>query len=93
MLRARSNVRRSATGELLLEALDHRDRRGVDPPQDRDVERDEVAEQHERQDALYGLVAARGEAGAPEDVFVADRTLQILGLLWLLCFGVGTYVG
>ena len=40
----------------------------------------------------YGLVAARGEAGAPEDVFAHDRTLQILGLLWLLFFGVGTYV-
>jgi decaprenyl-phosphate phosphoribosyltransferase len=41
----------------------------------------------------YGLVATRGEAGAPEDVFAHDRTLQVLGLLWLLCFGVGTYVG
>ena len=40
----------------------------------------------------YGLVAARGEAGAPEDVFAHDRTLQILGLLWLVIFGVGTYV-
>ena len=40
----------------------------------------------------YGLVSARGEAGAPEDVFAADRTLQILGLLWALTYGVGVYV-
>lgn len=41
----------------------------------------------------YALLAARGEAGAPEDVFAADRTLQILGLLWLLFYGVGVYAG
>ena len=39
----------------------------------------------------YGLVAARGEAGAPEDVFSGDRTLQLLGLLWLVFFATGTY--
>lgn len=41
----------------------------------------------------YALLAARGEAGAPEDVFGADRTLQILALLWLLAYGGGVYVG
>ncbi len=39
----------------------------------------------------YALLAARGEAGAPEDVFAADRTLQVLGLLWLLTYGAGVY--
>jgi decaprenyl-phosphate phosphoribosyltransferase len=40
----------------------------------------------------YALLSARGEAGAPEDVFAGDRTIQILGLLWLLSYGVGVYV-
>ncbi len=41
----------------------------------------------------YALLSARGEAGAPEDVFASDRTLQVLGLLWLLTYGAGVYVG
>lgn len=41
----------------------------------------------------YALLAARGEAGAPEDVFAADRTLQILVLLWLISYGGGVYAG
>jgi len=40
----------------------------------------------------YALLSARGEAGAPEDVFAGDRTIQILGLLWLLSYGAGVYV-
>lgn len=41
----------------------------------------------------YALLSARGEAGAPEDVFASDRTLQVLGLLWLVAYGVGVYAG
>ena len=41
----------------------------------------------------YALLAARGEAGAPEDVFAGDRTIQVLGLLWLVLYGVGVYAG
>ncbi|MPZ72729.1 MAG: decaprenyl-phosphate phosphoribosyltransferase [Nitriliruptorales bacterium] len=41
----------------------------------------------------YALLAAKGEAGAPEDVFASDRTLQILGLLWLVTYGGGVYAG
>ena len=41
----------------------------------------------------YALLSARGEAGAPEDVFASDRTLQVLGLLWLAFYGVGVYAG
>lgn len=40
----------------------------------------------------YGLVLERGEGGAPEEVFLADRVLQGLGLLWLICVGLGVYV-
>jgi decaprenyl-phosphate phosphoribosyltransferase len=40
----------------------------------------------------YALLAERGEAGAPEDVFLGDRTVLVLGALWALAFGVGIYV-
>jgi decaprenyl-phosphate phosphoribosyltransferase len=40
----------------------------------------------------YGLVLETGRGGAPEDVFFSDRTLQALGALWLLTFGVGHYL-
>lgn len=40
----------------------------------------------------YALLAERGEAGAPEDVFLEDRTMLVLGALWALSFAVGTYV-
>ena len=42
---------------------------------------------------VYALLAARGQAGAPEQVLARDRTLQVLGLIWLLLYGVGVYVG
>lgn len=41
----------------------------------------------------YALLSARGEAGAPEDVFTTDRTLQVLAALWLLTYGAGVYAG
>ena len=41
----------------------------------------------------YALLAARGEAGAPEEVFAADRTIQVLGLLWVILYGGGVYAG
>ncbi len=41
----------------------------------------------------YALVAAHGRAGAPEDVFLSDRTLQVLGLLWAGAYAAGVYAG
>jgi decaprenyl-phosphate phosphoribosyltransferase len=41
----------------------------------------------------YGLVLERGEGGAPEEVFLSDRVLQALGLIWLVTFLLGVYVG
>jgi len=32
----------------------------------------------------YAVDIDRGEAGAPEDIVLGDRVLQVLGLLWLL---------
>lgn len=37
----------------------------------------------------YGLRLDAGEGGAPEDVVLEDRTLQLLGLLWALTFLAG----
>jgi len=41
----------------------------------------------------YALVAAHGRAGAPEDVFLHDRTVQVLGLLWAAAYAAGVYAG
>jgi decaprenyl-phosphate phosphoribosyltransferase len=40
----------------------------------------------------YLLVLEHGDGGAPEEVFLADRTLQFLGLAWVVVFGAGVYV-
>jgi len=40
----------------------------------------------------YLLILEQGHGGAPEEVFLADRTLQAFGLLWLVVFGLGVYV-
>ncbi len=37
----------------------------------------------------YALAVEAGEGAAPEDVFLRDRPLQVLGLIWVVLFGVG----
>jgi decaprenyl-phosphate phosphoribosyltransferase len=39
----------------------------------------------------YALLIDQGHGGSPEDVVLSDRSLQVLGLLWLLTFGIGVY--
>lgn len=39
----------------------------------------------------YLLVLEQGGGGAPEDVFASDRVLQLLGLCWVLVYGVAVY--
>ncbi len=41
----------------------------------------------------YLLVLEQGGGGAPEDVFAKDRVLQILGLTWIVIYGVAVYAG
>ncbi|MEY3618590.1 MAG: hypothetical protein RL726_1288 [Actinomycetota bacterium] len=41
----------------------------------------------------YLLVLEQGQGAAPEDVFAADRMLQSMGVVWVLVFGLGVYVG
>ncbi len=39
----------------------------------------------------YLLILDQGGGGAPEDVFLSDRTLQVLGLAWIVVYGVAVY--
>jgi decaprenyl-phosphate phosphoribosyltransferase len=39
----------------------------------------------------YLLVLEQGRGAAPEEVFLSDRTLQIVGAIWVLVFAVGVY--
>jgi decaprenyl-phosphate phosphoribosyltransferase len=41
----------------------------------------------------YTLILEQGHGAAPEEIFMADRTLQILGVIWAAVFGLGVYVG
>jgi decaprenyl-phosphate phosphoribosyltransferase len=41
----------------------------------------------------YVLVVETGAGSAPEEVFLADRTLQVTGLIWLGLFGTGVAIG
>ena len=39
----------------------------------------------------YALVLDQGQGAAPEEVFGRDRVLQLLGLVWVIVFGVAVY--
>ena len=39
----------------------------------------------------YALLLDQGHGGAPEDVFLRDRTLQGLGIVWAVLFAAGIY--
>lgn len=40
----------------------------------------------------YALVLEQGHGAAPEEVFASDRVLQLLGLAWVVTFGLGVYL-
>jgi decaprenyl-phosphate phosphoribosyltransferase len=40
----------------------------------------------------YLLALEQGHGAAPEEVFASDRTLQVLGVVWVIIFGLGVYV-
>src|SRR5207253_3255020 len=40
----------------------------------------------------YALLVDQGKGAAPEDVILGDRTLQLIGLAWLLVFGLGVHL-
>lgn len=39
----------------------------------------------------YAMVLDAGRGGAPEDIVLGDRTLQVLGLVWVGLFAAGVY--
>jgi decaprenyl-phosphate phosphoribosyltransferase len=39
----------------------------------------------------YALVLEQGHGAAPEDVFANDRVLQVLGVIWVVVFGLAVY--
>ncbi len=39
----------------------------------------------------YLMIIEQGNASAPEDVFMADRAMQIYAALWLIVYGLGIY--
>lgn len=41
----------------------------------------------------YAMLLDVGAGGAPEEVVLSDRPLQVLGVLWVLVFGVAVYAG
>lgn len=41
----------------------------------------------------YLLLVEHGRGAAPEELFVGDRALQVLGVIWIVVFGLGVYVG
>jgi decaprenyl-phosphate phosphoribosyltransferase len=40
----------------------------------------------------YALVLEQGRGAAPEEVFAGDRVLQLLGVCWVVVFGLAVYV-
>ncbi|MBA3287593.1 MAG: decaprenyl-phosphate phosphoribosyltransferase [Acidimicrobiia bacterium] len=40
----------------------------------------------------YALVLEQGHGGAPEEVFARDRVLQLMGVAWVIVFGMGVYL-
>jgi decaprenyl-phosphate phosphoribosyltransferase len=41
----------------------------------------------------YAMLLDAGEGGAPEEVVLSDRPLQVIGLLWVAVYGAAIYVG
>jgi decaprenyl-phosphate phosphoribosyltransferase len=41
----------------------------------------------------YAHIVMQGRGGEPEEVFLRDRELLVLGVLWLVLFGVGVSLG
>jgi len=40
----------------------------------------------------YALLIEKGQGAAPEDVVLGDRPLQVIGVLWVVTFGLGVYL-
>jgi decaprenyl-phosphate phosphoribosyltransferase len=41
----------------------------------------------------YLMVLENGGGGAPEEVFIKDRSIQFYGGVWVIIYGLAVYVG
>jgi decaprenyl-phosphate phosphoribosyltransferase len=41
----------------------------------------------------YALLLEAGAGGAPEDVLMSDRALQVIGVVWVAVFGAAVHLG
>ncbi len=41
----------------------------------------------------YALLVDQGKGEAPEEIVLSDRPLQLIGLVWLVVFGLGVHTG
>jgi decaprenyl-phosphate phosphoribosyltransferase len=41
----------------------------------------------------YAHLIEQGKGGAPEELVLGDRVLQVLGLLWIVTYAIGVYTG
>jgi decaprenyl-phosphate phosphoribosyltransferase len=41
----------------------------------------------------YGLVVETGRGGAPEEIILGDRPIQVIGFIWIVLYGAGVYLG
>ena len=41
----------------------------------------------------YLMVLENGGGGAPEEVFLRDRAIQLYGFVWVIIYGLAVYVG
>jgi decaprenyl-phosphate phosphoribosyltransferase len=41
----------------------------------------------------YALLLETGHGGAPEEVVLTDRPIQVFGLIWVVLFAIGVYAG
>ena len=41
----------------------------------------------------YALAVEVGEGATPEDLFLRDRLLQLMGIIWIALFGIGLLRG
>ncbi len=41
----------------------------------------------------YVLLVMTGAGGEPEEIFLSDRPIQLIGIVWVFVFGVGAFLG
>ena len=61
------------------------------PGQDRQAVGKDRPDQERHGPGLVPAAQSQGRGGAPEDIILSDRVIQVLGLLWAVTFAIGVY--